>query len=111
MAERSRYEGLEVEIRKEFVRYTLFQGVAGPLIFLWAIGLGQDKTKNLEVPVNLRVVPWGEGVTSGQMERKRAWRIAWIALGVQASVLLTSGAYLLLSPETRRGFNDAIIRS
>ena len=40
MAERSRYEGLEVEIRKEVVRYTLFHGVAGPLIFLWAIGLG-----------------------------------------------------------------------
>ena len=47
MAERSRYEGLKVEIREEVVRYTLFQGVAGPLIFLWAIGLAQGKTKNL----------------------------------------------------------------
>ena len=40
MLEKGRYEGLEIELRKELVRHTLFQGVAGPLAFLWAIGLG-----------------------------------------------------------------------
>ncbi len=43
--------------------------------------IGKEHT-NLEVPVSLRVIPPGEGVTTGKRERQVAWSIYFIFLGV-----------------------------
>ncbi|MFQ6026214.1 MAG: hypothetical protein ACE5Q6_01725 [Dehalococcoidia bacterium] len=42
----------------------------------------------IKVPVNLTIIPPGQGITSGKKERDRAWSIFWIVLGVDLALLV-----------------------
>jgi len=49
---------------------------------------------NIQIPVNLTIIPPGEGLASGAKERSRAWRIFWTVLVVDVA-LLVPGTILL----------------